>query len=97
MGGIRLSHVGGGVLDAAGGVTRRSHLEPEQLRAELAEMDKLVLWRTRQTLAEFENAWREALQDRKHVVPWAELQRRRGEGRRCWNCGASNPIDNGGA
>ena len=48
-----------------------------ELRAELAEADQIAVWRTRQALEEFENAWREWSAGRGYVVPLTELRRRR--------------------
>jgi hypothetical protein len=44
----------------------------EELRAELAEADRFAVWRTRQALAEFEDAWRELLKGRKRIPDAAE-------------------------
>jgi hypothetical protein len=49
-----------------------------RLRAELAEADRLAVWRTRAAWAEFEDSWREFRRGREHMVSFAELERRRG-------------------
>lgn len=48
-----------------------------RLRAELAEADRLAVWRARQGWFEFEQALREFRHGRSHMVSLAELQRRR--------------------
>jgi hypothetical protein len=49
----------------------------ERLREELADADHLARWRTRQAVAELEEALRQFRRGRRHIVSFEELQRRR--------------------